>query len=152
LWEVASGKPVGSVPFNDTVRDVTYSPRGASLAVVSADRSLRILDPSSTAQRGNFFAHGDAATGVAYAPNGQTLYTACADRRLRVWSAAAPAVRPRLLVQAHGRETGAALLSLDGRLLITAGADATVQVRRVQVRHAALEVPSPLSSICVFSD
>jgi WD40 repeat protein len=139
LWDIEREKEIGAQIFNDAVRDVAFSPRGATLACVCQDRSIRILDPMTAANRNTYYSHADAATSLAYAPDSQVLYTGSIDQSIRVWSADLTPIEARVLYRTHSGETWFALMTLDGKSVITGGIDNTAQVRPVQTKMVALK-------------
>jgi WD40 repeat protein/beta-lactamase regulating signal transducer with metallopeptidase domain len=132
LWNVADGKQVGLYRTNGIVREAIFSPRGRSLAVVSEDRSLRILDPDNLTQRMVQSPHGDAATCVAYSPDARTLFSGSADRMIRRWEAAVEARSPVVTLRTGAKQMWVASYSPDGKWLATAGSDKLLRVRPAQ--------------------
>src|SRR5262249_21896498 len=104
LWDAADGKQLALSRQNDVVREAAFSPRARSLAVVSEDRSLRLLAPESLAQRAVRFQHAQAATCLAYSPDGRALYTGGSDRAIRRWQAAAEEVGPVVTFRTQARQ------------------------------------------------
>jgi WD40 repeat protein len=65
---------------------VAFSPDGATLAVASDDRTVRLWDVRTRSALGPpLRGHQDAISAVAFSPDGATLATASNDRTVRLW-------------------------------------------------------------------
>ena len=153
VWEAATGKQIGQHQHNDLVLAVAFSPRGKMLASSSQDQTTRILDPSSGTQRALLRGHTDAVTSLAFAPDGRALYTGSADKTLKRWPASKPPIRPRVTLRDHGPQNWVALLTHDGKLLITAGSDGAVKVRPLNQarKEVSPQAPANQSSEITFT-
>ncbi len=129
VWEAATGKQVASHQHGDLVLAVAFSPRGKMLASAGQDQATFILNPAGGPPRAQLRGHTEAVTCLAFAPDGRALYTGSTDKALKRWPAAKPPMRPRVTLRDHGRQNWVALLTHDGKRLITAGSDGTLKVR-----------------------
>src|SRR3954447_17746460 len=73
---------------SDAVADVAFSPDGKLLATASADKTVRLWDPSSGKTEAVLKGHTDRVNGVRFAPDGKTLASAGADGTVLLWDVA----------------------------------------------------------------
>ncbi|KAF8534806.1 putative WD-repeat protein [Trichophaea hybrida] len=105
---------------------VAFSPDGQRLTCASADRTVRLWDPSTGASRGTLEGHSDHVNEVAFSPDGQLLASASSDRTVRLWDLSTGASRGTL--EGHSHWVTAVAFSPDGQLLASASADRTVRL------------------------
>jgi WD40 repeat protein len=98
------------------VTGVAIAPDGTWLATTSRDRTVRIWDAATGAQRAQLHGHTHAVTGVAIAPDGTWLATTSDDQTVRIWDTATLAKR----TPTDGRQQNCATMRVDGALLTVA--------------------------------
>jgi WD40 repeat protein len=128
VWEAASGKPVGPVlqhpnPGSGGFRAIAGSSDGKTVLTGGLDGKLRLWD----AVAGNIMhelEHEGQVYSVTFSPDGKQL--AAGGNSARVWDAAT--AQPLTPPLRHLAPVRAVAFSSDGRLLLTASADKTVQM------------------------
>ncbi|KAJ6436177.1 ribosomal protein s17 [Purpureocillium lavendulum] len=94
-----------------------------TLASASDDRTVRLWDAATGAQRRTLEGHGGRVRAVAFSPDGKTLASASDDRTVRLWDAATGAQRRTL--EGHGGRVRAVAFSPDGKTLASGSFDGT---------------------------
>jgi WD40 repeat protein len=119
------------------IRDLRYSPDGATIATASWDRSVRVWDASTGQNLRVLNGHSDRVSQAAFSPDGCSLVSVSEDRTARSWSLAAGAWHQRLSeapCDGEARESGrsttvnSAGFSQKGTLLATASTDRRARV------------------------
>jgi WD40 repeat protein len=108
------------------VRAIAISPGSDWLVTASADRSVRLWNASTGAERLALTGHTDRVNAVAIAADGTWLATAGADRSVRIWDAAGGALRAKLT--GHKAEVNAVAIAPDGTWLASASDDLSVRI------------------------
>ena len=91
VWDVASGENILTIPPEAIgyVRDVEFSPDGASLAASSYSSGLggsaHIYDSVTGAELHRLYAHRDVIINLEFAPYGSVLATASWDDSIKFW-------------------------------------------------------------------
>ncbi len=105
---------------NAGIESVALSPNGALIAAGTADKRMLIWQ----ANDGRLLANAPGpVTGLAFHPNSNQLLTGGSDGSLKLW--AMPPLPERTL--AHPDAVRAAIVSVDGKRMFTAGADKIVR-------------------------
>jgi len=124
LYEIPSGKELGSFPVESLPWDVALDAAGNRLAV-SCGRNVVLYDVV-TGQIRATLPHKDVVlTGLDFSPDGETL-AVCADHRIELWNTA----RNRLLAELPGHDSLVphALFNHDGRLLASTSWDGRIRM------------------------
>ncbi|MEU7908539.1 NB-ARC domain-containing protein, partial [Actinoplanes sp. NPDC049118] len=108
------------------VRAIAISPDSGWLVTASADRSVRLWNASTGAERLALTGHTDRVNAVAIAADGTWLATAGADRSIRTWDATTGALRAKLT--GHKAQVNAVAIAPDGTWLASAGDDLSVRI------------------------
>jgi len=108
------------------VRAVAIAPRSDWLATASSDRTVRLWNAATGAERMTLTGHADRVNAVAISPDGGWLASAGADRTIRLWDAVTGAAKGRLA--GHRAEINALAIAPDGTWLSTVGDDGTVRI------------------------
>jgi WD40 repeat protein len=84
VWEVSTGKPLGTLSHTDRIVGARFSPDGAFVATASRDHAVRIWDARRFKLLRVLMGHTDDATDVAF-ENDTDLLTVGYDGSLRRW-------------------------------------------------------------------
>ncbi|MFN4258162.1 MAG: protein kinase domain-containing protein [Gemmataceae bacterium] len=153
LHKRADWKSSGSI-----VRALVFADQGERLLSAGDERLIQVWD--TTARPPQEMLRRDATMNfqtVAFAPDGQTL--ACGnDAAEEIWIAEFGQAKPRWLHQFKGHKGAvhALVYSLNGRWLVSGGADKTVRMWNVMVSppnlHAEFTGPDPIQALALNAD
>ncbi|GLZ33540.1 hypothetical protein Lesp02_57280 [Lentzea sp. NBRC 105346] len=136
-WEIATGKPVGTVPVADEVAFV-FGPGDGRLTLLGRNGELATWDIAAGKRVGGW------QTGVAEANelffSGSVLAATRRDGNVVFWDPGE--LRELGTVPAHSGEILAAAISPDGALLATAGIDGKVNLWDTRTRELWATLPS----------
>lgn len=133
IWDVSTGR-LRYVLFchSDAVQGVTFSPDGALLASTSKDKTIRLLDTTTSARRAVIrSAYGSS---IAFSPNGWLLATAGGVSYVELWDART--CSPRALLTGHKASATSIAFSPDSRILASGSIDRTVIIWDVSTGKA----------------
>jgi WD40 repeat protein/serine/threonine protein kinase len=113
------------------VTSVAFDPEGRWFASGSQDRSVRLWDTDTGAERGVLTGHAEGVLALAVTPDGKTIASAGADRTVRLWTVGANRATPRVTLNRHtGRVHALAFAAPTARhpsgWLASAGTDQTI--------------------------
>ncbi len=75
---------------------IAFSPDGKTLASGSEDKTVRLWDVETGAQRTTLSGHTDGVGCIAFSPDGKTLASGSADKTVRLWDVATSTERATL--------------------------------------------------------
>jgi WD40 repeat protein/tRNA A-37 threonylcarbamoyl transferase component Bud32 len=147
LWNLATGQRLETYDSGGLNEgEMSFSPDGRTLALMTADGRLTLWDLHARAPRANWTAHETPAKGifsycVAFSPDGKTLVSGGSDGLLKLWEAASGKLI-RTFSGHHGG-VGKVAFSQSGRKIVSCGIDKTARVWDVAT-GATLRVVDPI--------
>ena len=124
VFDLTTGDRVGSF---DGAAALALSPNGETLAVVTRETGVRLIDTTTGTATAELSGHAAAVTGAAFSPDGSLVATVSNDQTAIVWDAATGEAVQQL--RAHVGSVHAVEFGRDKNLqLYTAGADGTTIV------------------------
>ncbi|MEM9152019.1 MAG: hypothetical protein AAGB19_16405, partial [Cyanobacteria bacterium P01_F01_bin.3] len=149
LWNVETGKrviPPISAHFS-SIRDVEFSPDGASIVTGSVDNTIRLWDANTGApKRLPRMAHRDAVFSVAFDSTGDRIVSASADRSVRIWNADTGELLEDPL-RGHDGKVYSAIFSADDTTVVSTGSDRTLRFWDVATGSAISTIPEAHGSL-----
>ena len=142
LWEVATATRTATLegrPGDSRFRVVAFSPPdGATLAVVSGQRTVELWDLATEANYADLD-HDSQVNSLAFSPDGTSLATASTDGMVILWD---PATGERTAVlKGHAGWVGAVTFSPDGATLASqAGWDGLVKLWDVKTQRTVATI------------
>ena len=142
LWEVATATRTATLegrPGDTRFRAIAFSPPdGATLAVVSGQRTVELWDLATEANYADLD-HDSKVNSLAFSPEGTSLATATTDGMVILWD---PATGERTaVVEGHAGWVGAVTFSPDGATLASqAGWDGLVKLWDVKTQRTVATI------------
>jgi WD40 repeat protein len=125
LWDTASGKLRYAFDASDSVRSLSFSPDGRTLAGGIFTKELKLWDTRTGRETLSLLAH-DRVESVAFSPDGNVLATGGQDGQIKLWNPRTGALIHTLDGQKN--VVGSVDFSPDGKLLLSAGWDGTTRL------------------------
>jgi len=89
LWDVASGKPVGSPLAHESfVMSAHFSADGGRVVTASHDETVKIWNSGNGELIGKPLVHENKLIWAAFSPDGKRIATSAEDKRIRIWDTA----------------------------------------------------------------
>ncbi|BAY33385.1 WD-repeat protein [Nostoc carneum NIES-2107] len=126
LWDVAY-KVQEYARFEENsrgVNNICFSPDGQTLALASADHTVKLWHLSSTEIK-TFQGHSGWVTSVCFSPDGQMLASASGDGTVKLWHLSSTEIKT---FQGHSGWVTSVCFSPDGQMLASASGDGTVKL------------------------
>jgi WD40 repeat protein/serine/threonine protein kinase len=122
LWDTASGRKLGALPHDGTIRGLAFQHAGHSLVAAGDERSAVLWDRSTLKARRRF-PHVDKVHSVAVSPDGRLLLTGDRAGGVTLWEIETG--RKRLEARLHTGPVLAVSFSPDGQSFASGSADQT---------------------------
>ncbi|MFB2891907.1 AAA-like domain-containing protein [Aerosakkonemataceae cyanobacterium BLCC-F50] len=108
----------------NSVRSVSWSPDGQTLATASADKTVKLWNRQGKLLQ-TLSGHQNSVTSVSWSPDGQTLASGSWDKTVKLWNRQGKLLQT---LQSHQSGVYSVSWSPDGQTLATASADKTVKL------------------------
>ena len=144
VWQLSSGEAKVTLPHQEPVKAVAFSPDGLSLATGTeyeifedAEGTARVWDMNNNEQLA-FFEHQSTVNAIAFSPKGTLLATVSEDGKGRIWDLT---TKKELVNFRHNKSVLDVAFSVDGNLLATASEDNTARVWNAVTGHELARIP-----------
>jgi WD40 repeat protein len=127
IWDISTGQAVITVTdFVDGVNDLTFTPEGDKLVIVSNDGNTKIRDSETGDNLMTLYGHHGFIFGVDTSQNGKLLVTGGQDGKAKIWDL----VTGQELLTLSGHDSGLynVTFSPDGKMLSTDSGDGSVKI------------------------
>jgi WD40 repeat protein len=136
FWDVATGLGLDGIEERHSIRWVTFSPDGKTVATAEHNGTAKLRDASTGATLRTFEGHDAPLDTVTFSPDGTILATSSWDRTVKLWDVATARVIETL--QGHDEEVYHVAFSPDGRSVASASADETAKLWDVETGEERL--------------
>ncbi len=116
LWKT-TGIPVGSLKHGNFITSATFSPGGTKILSTSWDNTAQLFDLNS--KKVVRYEHNASVLNATFFSNGSKFITCCGDKTAKIWNLKAPPNKPLKELPEHEDKVHKALLSPDGKKIIT---------------------------------
>ena len=118
LWDVITDKPKGGlVGHTKSIKSLTFSPDGETLASGSNDNTIILWDVESHELKKTINAHKQSVVSIAFSPDGETLASGSIDRTVKLWDVAKG--KRKKTFKKHSSAIHKVLFSPDGKTLLS---------------------------------
>ncbi|CAD5909305.1 nSTAND1 domain-containing NTPase [Planktothrix agardhii] len=121
---------------NDTVRSVSFSPNGQTLATASADQTVilwRKQNNQTWSRLKTTLKHDHEVFSVSFSPDGQTLASASLDGTIKLWNS--NGIRKCSAFKGHNYGVLTVAFSPDSQILASAGEDYTIKLWNLKCQN-----------------
>ena len=134
IYEVATSRALMLIPTASSVRSVSFSPDGATLASGAWDGTVKLWDVATGEPIATLEGHGGGVQSVSFSPDGATLASGAGDATVKLWDVATGESIATL--EEHWDVVQSVSFSPDGATLASSGAwDGTVKLWDVASRE-----------------
>ncbi len=168
LWDLDTGKELGSFTGSARIIYLTFSPDGKRLALVDADKNVRVWDAATGSELLALSGHEGPLAVVAFTPDGKTLVSGGGDAspmiraspegnaksELKLWDAQTGKSLGKL--KAHETPITGLAFTPDGQTLVTGSRDGTLKIwdwgQRQTRQEVTAKVRSEISRLAIAPD
>jgi WD40 repeat protein/serine/threonine protein kinase len=138
LWEVASGKLLGTMPNRDDLIMIEFSNDGRRIATACKDRTARVWDGFTCAPVTQPLVHAHEVYHALFSPDERRLATLTIGGDVRLWSTETGEPITPPIPHPHGHQRGRLCFSPDGRRLLIASGGPGAYLREFVPEKASL--------------
>jgi WD40 repeat protein len=143
-WDAATGRPLGPpvVIHGGMPLDVSFAPRGTTVAVSGFNQSAEVLDPARRTVESRFSVRGSTYVfGLTFSPDGSTLATTDWSGSVDLWNPKTGKMLGGPIPNPSQSVPASVAWSPDGRMIAITDGDATLRLFDVATRQ---EVGPPI--------
>ncbi|HKQ75538.1 MAG TPA: AAA-like domain-containing protein [Blastocatellia bacterium] len=126
IWELATGQEITGLTKSSTIRCVTYSPDGRTIAAAHMNPDIITLWNPDTGHEITLRGHADGVLSLAFSADGKLLASGSRDSTVRLWDVATG--NNVAILQGHTRGIKTVVFFNDRTKLVTGSDDDTVKL------------------------
>ncbi len=117
---------------SDSVKSVSFSPDGKTLASGSGDSTIKLWDVATGKEITTLKGHSDLVKSVSFSPDGKTLASSGDDNTIKLWDVATR--KEITTLKGHSSYVKSVSFSPDGKILASGSSDETIKLWNVATR------------------
>ena len=133
IYEVATSRALMLIPTTSSVRSVSFSPDGSTLAAGARDGTILLWDVSTGEVIATFEEHTSGVNSVSFSPDGATLASGAWDGTILLWDVSTGEVIATF--EEHTSGVNSVSFSPDGATLASGAWDGTILLWDVSTRE-----------------
>ena len=133
IYEVATSRALMLIPTASSVRSVSFSSDGATLASGARDGTVKLWDVATRELVATLEGHTSGVNSVSFSLDGAILASGAWDGTVKLWDVATGEIIATL--EGHADWVNSVSFSLDGAILASASEDGTVKLWDVATRE-----------------
>jgi WD40 repeat protein len=111
---------------NDSVRSVSFSPDGKTLASGSADKTIKLWDLETGKEIRTLKGHDNYVNTISFSPDGKTLASGSGDKTIKLWNLETG--KEIRTLKGHDNYVYSVSFSPDGKILASGSSDKTIKL------------------------
>ncbi len=85
IWETATGNCICTIPTNFPINALCFVSQSLTLALVTSNHTIVLIDTNSGSCIGKFRGHKDTITGICFSPDNDTIISSSRDDSIKIW-------------------------------------------------------------------
>jgi WD40 repeat protein/serine/threonine protein kinase len=127
VFEIPSGRALGTLVRQSTIHRIALSPDGRRLAVTGTEDAVTVWDVESRERVACLRGHSNSVLAVAFSADGHRLVTGGFDHTVKIWSV--DSAQELLTLDGHTNAISDVAFSQDGKVLASTDLDGNVHLR-----------------------